>query len=485
MEILVAVIALAGAILAGIATAALIQRLREEPEGWLIAWTVALAGLCVSLVVIALGSFMGFGGITFRIFQVTGSMLAPLWLAIGLVQLLAEKVPPRFLAWLLGSALTFVATVIMFWDPLKTEDMGKTLPRAATHWNIVPGYLLTGVHGVAALLMLVMLIVAGVKWRNGDEYDTDNLHATAVVVPSGLALIGAMRFAVPGLFTTALLAVAAAAVWYCVLRPLAPYEDDEDDFDDDEIPERPRREERVPRERAVHREGAPDERPMFRDEVPGRRGAPEPADLPSAPPRRSPGLGDLVAEYRAGDREVDYASRMAPPAPDDGGPSTGYIMNGAPSQRPDYKLSPAAPATGAVYPGADLFSPAQQQAASGRLSPNIYGMLTVFTLMDGAGEAFDRLAEATVEAVRRGEPDTLLPRRQVGPAAAHRLRALPRRGGLPRPHAPAARGALRQRPPVDGAGHQRDRARRQRGQGRAAAHRDVLITGLAPDALRT
>ncbi|WP_406673754.1 antibiotic biosynthesis monooxygenase [Nonomuraea sp. N2-4H] len=410
MEILVAVIALAGAILAGIATAALIQRLREESEGWLIAWIVALVGLCLSLAVIALGSFMGFGGVTFRIFQVTGSMLAPLWLAIGLVQLLAEKVPPRFLAWLLGSALTFVATVIMVWDPLKTEDMGKTLPRAVTHWNIVPSYLLTGVHAVAALVMLVMLVVAGVRWRNGDEYDTDNLHATAVIVPSGLALIGAMRFAVPGLFATVLLAVAAAAVWYCVLRPLAPYEDDEDDFDD-EIPERaPRREERVPRERAMHHEGAPDERPMFRDEAPGRRRAPEPApaDLPPAPPRRLSGLGDLVAEYRAGDREVDYASRMAPPAPDDGGPSTGYIMNGAPPQRPDYKLSPAAPATGAVYPGADLFSPAQQQAASGRLSPNIYGMLTVFTLMDGAGEAFDRLAEATVEAVRRGEPDTLV-----------------------------------------------------------------------------
>jgi quinol monooxygenase YgiN len=32
----------------------------------------------------------------------------------------------------------------------------------------------------------------------------------------------------------------------------------------------------------------------------------------------------------------------------------------------------------------------------------------VFTIMDGAGEAFDRLAEATVEAVRRGEPDTLV-----------------------------------------------------------------------------
>ncbi|MFC6005480.1 hypothetical protein ACFPZ0_28550, partial [Streptomonospora nanhaiensis] len=147
---------------------------------------------------------------------------------------------------------------------------------------------------------------------------------------------------------------------------------------------------------------------------------PEPvpaADLSPAPPRRASGLGDLVAEYRAGDQDIDYAARMAPPP--DMGPATGYIMNGAPPQRPDFQrhdsgradpLRPhyAMPATGAVYPGAELFSAGQQQPASSKPSPTIFGLLTVFTIMDGAGEAFDRLAEATVEAVRRGEPDTLV-----------------------------------------------------------------------------
>ncbi|GAA2212754.1 hypothetical protein GCM10009850_082160 [Nonomuraea monospora] len=439
MEILVAVIALAGALLAAVTTVALIQRLRDEPEGWLIAWTVAVVGLCLSLAVIAIGYLLGFGGVTFRIYQVTGALVAPLWLAIGLVQLLSEKVPPRFLAWLLGIALTFVSVVIMVWDPLKSNDMGKSLPSASAHWNVFPGYLLTGAHVVALIVMLAMLVVAGIKWRNGDEYDTDNLHATVVIVPSGLALVGAMRFSVPPLFTTALLAVAAAAVWYTVLRPLAPYEDDdEDDFDHDRDERPSRREERSQRreerpaaldERQMTpgggpmgpgggrmgpdaRQMAPAERPMFRDELPqqgGRRGEPVPtADLPPAP-RRASGLGDLVAEYRAGDegfrqREVDYAARMSGQLDD--GPSTGYIMNGAPPMSPP--MTPPAPATGAVFPGADLFSPAQQQPGSGRPSPTIYGLLTVFTIVDGAGDAFDRLAEATVEAVRRGEPDTLV-----------------------------------------------------------------------------
>ncbi|MFG1947618.1 antibiotic biosynthesis monooxygenase [Nonomuraea sp. NPDC048826] len=423
--------------MAAIAVGALVRRLREESEGWLIAWTVAVSALCLSLGVIGIGHLIGFGAATFKIFQLTGSLLAPLWLAVGLIQLLAEKVPPKFVAWLFGVAFTVTASVILVVDPLKTEDMGKTLPEAADHWAIIPDYLLLGAHAITAVIMAVSVVVAALRWRDGDEYDTDNLHASLVIVPSGLALMGAMRFSVPGVFTTVLLIVAAAAIWYNVLRPLAPYEDD-DDFDDlDEEP----REERRPA---------------------GRRAEPErvaaspqgPAAIPPRP-RRS-GLGDLVAEYRAtdqpdyaarmapgGDRgpstgETDYAARMArgdrgpstgetgfgAPVPPAAGPSTGYVMNGRhtghamPQQAPPM---PDGPATGAIYPqGADVFTPrvpatgpqpAVQPAAqgsSGKLSPSIFGLLTVFTLMDGSGPAFDRLAEQTVEAVRRGEPDTLV-----------------------------------------------------------------------------
>ncbi|MDF2711790.1 MAG: hypothetical protein K0R62_7442, partial [Nonomuraea muscovyensis] len=229
MEILVAVIAFAGALLAAIATGALANRLREEIEGWLIAWTVAVAALCVSLAVVGVGHLMGFGAVTFKIYQVTGSLLAPLWLAVGLIQLLAEKVPPKFAAWLFGTAVTIVAGVILFVDPLISEQMGKVLPAAKQHWGLIPDKLLLGVHVVVAVILLAAVVVAALRWRSGDEYDTDNLHAVLVVAPSALAVLVAMRFAVPGFFTTALFVVAAAGIWYCVLRPLAPYEDDEED----------------------------------------------------------------------------------------------------------------------------------------------------------------------------------------------------------------------------------------------------------------
>ncbi|MFD1544384.1 putative quinol monooxygenase [Nonomuraea guangzhouensis] len=434
MEILVAVLAFVGALLAAIAAVALVRRLREEVEGWLIAWTVSAVALCLTLGVIGVGYLMGFGVVTFKVYQLTGSLLAPLWLSIGLVQLLSEKVPPKFVGWLFGIAFTVVSTVVLIFDPVsKADEMGKVLPVAEGHWDIIPRYLLVGAHSIAGLIMLAAVVIAGLRWRNGDELDTDNLHAVMVIAPSGIAIIGAMRFAVPGIFATALFVVAAAGIWYTVLRPLAPYEDD----DEDDAPESHRGERSAERagERSAHGRRAMREQDPFLPpaaESP-MQAPPQQQPLPPGQPRRS-GLGDLVAEYRAGDQPVDYAARMAPP---DQGPSTGYIMNGrhggGPQTGPqDFGM----PATGAMYPGADVFAPGsrapqqppqaqqqppqaqhaspapqaqpQQQAASSRPSPSIYGMLTVFTLMDGSGEAFDRLAELTVEAVRRGEPDTLI-----------------------------------------------------------------------------
>ena len=40
------------------------------------------------------------------------------------------------------------------------------------------------------------------------------MHALLALGPTGLALIGAVSFTVPGMFTVLLLCVTAAAVWY-------------------------------------------------------------------------------------------------------------------------------------------------------------------------------------------------------------------------------------------------------------------------------
>ncbi|GIH90938.1 antibiotic biosynthesis monooxygenase [Planobispora siamensis] len=492
MEVLVAVIASAGALLAAIATVALVSRLRSEPKGWLVAWSVTTATLGVSLGVVAAGHLLGFGTTTFRLYQLAGSFLAPLWLAVGVIQLLARKPTAKLASWLLGGGLTVIALVIIMVDPvLQAEDFTKSLPDdgltiglppASTHWGLPPTVLLLVVHLIVALILVAGIGLAFMRWRDGDDYDTDNMHALLVVGPTGLALAVAFTFGVPGMFTALLLTATAAAVWYAVLRPLAPYEDDED-FDDDYDDYEERRPSRP----------VPD--PPRDVQVAGRRVTPGPsaAALPEQPSRRS-GLGDLVAEYRAGEQNVDYGARMqrGGPTPDDpfGGPATGTFMAGEygmpPAARPagdddrdrnfprtgqfgmpPVSNDPGGPATGSFgmpplgydsggpatgeysvplneygeadpsrgrpgrgpdalpdtslrpMPADQAFgaapagrSPAAERTGgangSSRPSPSIFGLLTVFTLVDGTGEMFDRLAEETVESVRTNEPDTLI-----------------------------------------------------------------------------
>ncbi|MBG0827330.1 hypothetical protein HS041_06085 [Planomonospora sp. ID67723] len=475
MEVLVAVIASVGALLAAIATVALLSRFRGEPRGWLAAWSVATASLCVSLGVVAAGHLSGFGTVTFRVYQLSGSLLAPVWLAAGVMQLLARTFTVRLISWLFGGAFTVIALVIMMVDPvLREASFAKTLPVAGQHWGVPPAYLLLVAHAVVALILLGGLVLAVMRWRSGDDYDADNMHALLVLGPTGLALAGAVSFPVAGMLTVLLLLVTAAAVWYAVLRPLAPYEDeDEDDLDDDWDDQRPSR------------------RPMpdpARDvQVAGRSMPVEPSPqlVPEQSARRS-GLGDLVAEYRAGEQNVDYAARMQGDPPRDdpfGGPATGTFMAGEygmpsaghPAGGDDrgrnlpmtgqFGMPPAdpplnGPVTGeygipdiasgeygrreqgygvqpgvqpgaqpgvqpaaslrpmpadqafgtspaAAYPGPVAERPGGANGSS-RPSPSIFGLLTVFTLIDGTGEMFDRLAEETVDAVRQGEPDTLV-----------------------------------------------------------------------------
>ena len=230
MDVLVAVTAFAGALLAAITTGALIGRVRDEREGWLIAWTIVAAALCLSLGIIAIGYLAGFGTVIFRIYQVTGALLAPLWLAVGVIQLLAEKVPPRFAAWLVGAAFTIIATVIMISDPVvDAEKLDATLPRGDVHWDWVPEYLLTVVHVIALLALVTSLVIALLRWRGGDDLDADNMHALVALVPAGLAVMAVTRFPLPGVFAALLLGLAAGTIWYVVARPLAPYEDEEEE----------------------------------------------------------------------------------------------------------------------------------------------------------------------------------------------------------------------------------------------------------------
>ncbi|MFC4529830.1 hypothetical protein [Sphaerisporangium dianthi] len=482
MEAVVAVTAFAGALFAAITTGILVGRLRDDRSGWLIAWTITTSALCLALGAVAIGHLMKFGPATFRVYQITGAFLAPFWLAIGMIQMLARKAPARFAAWLLGTAFTLITTVILVLDPVSNpEKFGTTLPLGDTHWTIIPTTLLNAAHALTYLILIGCLVLAVLRWRGGDDVDADNMHAGVVLAPTGLALVGAVRFAIPGVFAALVTILMVGAVWYAVARPLAPYDEERDGADDDDWDD-----ERPPARRRV-----PEHAPEAAYESGPLPATPGP---PAAPPRRS-GLGDLVAEYRANDPgDVDYAARMQPSGGFGGpggmngpggygGPMTGEFMGpdapgggpqgqgapgpagpfgspmaGAPGRssrgqhgpgpstgdptgqygRGPFDAGPGAngahrgpggqdpsfPATGMLFnsneinrslarPDVPVAGGRRAEAPLGsgpsvRPSPSIYGLLTVFTLIDGSGDAFDRLAEETVEAVQRSEPDTLI-----------------------------------------------------------------------------
>lgn len=459
MELVVAVIAFAGAILAAVTTGVLVGRIREESSGWLLAWAVTTVAVCLGLGATAIGTLLGFGPLTFRVFQIGGALLAPLWLAGGLIQLLAESRSARLGGWLLTGGLSFVGLVIMALDPV-LSGFNKTLPIGSTHWDIWPEWLLRGVHGLDLVILFVALIVALVRMRSGDDYDADNMNATVVLAPIGMAVIGSLLFLVPGIFVVALLTAVPGGVWYAVTRPLAPYDDEEEPAaaplqqgpPSGPMPVQPQQP--MWQEQSLGRRvaGMPPPQPPMANPMAGPMSGPvsTPMASPMGSPMGSPpmpstgpqpvippgatrsGLGDLVAEYRAGEPQggFDYGARMQPPSPqppkppDFGGPATGTLMAadsynpqandyGMPVPPPTASTEFSMPNTGVLYPGqvqAQMPQVPAPSAATGsvRPSPTIYGVLTVFTLMDGAGDAFDKLAEETVEQVLRNEPDTLL-----------------------------------------------------------------------------
>src|SRR5690606_2153129 len=147
---------------------ALVGRLRDDRQDWLISWTVAAAALCVCLGVIAVGHLIGFGVVTFRIYQLTGAVVAPLWLALGGVQLSGLKTPARCLSWLVGSAFMIIACVTLTADPIKDADRrGTSLRLGDLHWDVPPKYLITAAHGVVLVILLIALIVSLLRWRKG------------------------------------------------------------------------------------------------------------------------------------------------------------------------------------------------------------------------------------------------------------------------------------------------------------------------------
>src|SRR6266567_5134625 len=217
----------AGVLVAAVATGLLAGRCVRQPRIGFIVWTAATLGLTIALAAQSMGFASGFGPATFRAVQLFALMLAPLWLAWGLVELTVGSDAARFGVRLISAALTVVASVILATDPLTAQPFGKAWPLTGTHFQPVSRDALDVVQVVAVVVAVATAVLAAVRAsrESGPALDSGpalgSRPALTAVVPATLAVLmtAGQRFPLPAKVAYPLLSmVAAALVWFAVSR---------------------------------------------------------------------------------------------------------------------------------------------------------------------------------------------------------------------------------------------------------------------------
>jgi quinol monooxygenase YgiN len=417
-----ALIGIAGVLVAAVATGLLAGRAVRQPRLDAILWTAAALALTVALAAQSVGFASGFSPATFRSVQLFGLLLAPLWLAWGLVEFAWPNESVRFATRLACAALTVVGSVILATDPLTGEPFSKAWPLASAHYQAPSHYALDAAQAVAVILVAASIGLVVARARSGGPWSGALLGAAAV----GLAVLLAvgLRFSLPTRSAYPLLSLMAAAlVWFGATRLKAQ------------------------RGRSAAAQSA------AAQSAAAQSAAAQSAAGRSAPGRLAPGrdaaTGRDAEAYAADGRdrqEAIYATngRNGPRPPGDLRASGDPAPWADPGRRPDpppgrvgpHPVGPAGPAGagGRQYPrqapretqpvagvagvagfaGVAAGAPGAAEAElASQAKPDVpavppYGRILIFTLLDDHVADFDRLAEQTAEEVRTREPDTLV-----------------------------------------------------------------------------
>jgi quinol monooxygenase YgiN len=441
------VFAAVGAVAAAAGAGTLLARCFRAPRADLIAWSVALLGLLVSLGAQLLGYLAGYDAAIFRAMAIGGLVIAPLAVILGLTEVASKGLAARFCARVYIAALAIVALVILVLDQLGSATFTKSWPNPHAYYQSPPNYML---YAVSVVTVIIAAIAVGIVMaRSGDR---DWSRASTPHVAAGVA---ALLLAYPGLALlaryeakqslplgtvfTPLLAIAAGLLFWSGLKlsgqdvsalharggsarggsarggsarggsdrgdagsrwradddgryaadetsDFGRY-DDRDDYGDryrpEPVPERPRQGQPHPDDDAY--EYGWDDRGQQRDGW---------AD-------DGPAAGDRDGRY-AGDYADDGYGRDEFEADDyhTGDFQTGDFQTGdfgtGDFAASDYPAASAGPA---------LAAPADEGDQSRK---DLFGQIAIYTLLEDRVHEFDQLTERVVEEVRGREPDTLV-----------------------------------------------------------------------------
>ncbi|MEV0667092.1 putative quinol monooxygenase [Actinomadura luteofluorescens] len=367
VDALLALLATLGALAA---TGLLVQRAYKDRLLYLIAWSFTQVGLTLALLSMSLGFMMGFNGAFFRVMELGAALVGPVWLALGMIELIARYVQVRFGAWLFTISYTVVAIVILILDPLK-GSLGKSLPKPSATYDALPLLLVDGSHVVAVLALAGCTGVTAWLASKRDREAAELLIPVALVALAGVLVVSGTRGFLPAPLAVIALGAAAGLVWYGSMRTIPVYDEDGEGYD--EYADEPA----TGYEEQGYAQAA--------------KAEPVPAPTPSPDPRR----GELrfpepASEELRYPENTSIPERPAFPAHGDpAGPTTVDGPLAGPLDR--------SPLAGLAKPG----------ALGGDLA-NACGQITVYTLLDGREEAFDRLAADLVKAALATEPETLV-----------------------------------------------------------------------------
>ncbi|MFB4305557.1 antibiotic biosynthesis monooxygenase [Actinomadura sp. GTD37] len=360
VDALLALLATLGALAA---TGLLVQRAQKDRLLYLIAWSFTQVGLTLALLCMAVGFMMGFNGPLFRVMELGAALIGPVWLALGMIELIARYVQVRFAAWLFAISYTVVAIVILILDPLK-GSLAKSLPKPSSTYGALPLLLVDGAHVVAVISLVACTGVTAWLAGKQDQEAAELLIPVALVALAGVLVVSGTRGFLPAPLAVIAIGAAAGLVWYGAMRTIPVYDDDEG-YDD--------------------RGDYADQPATGYEEQAYAKPEPVPAPTPS-PESRAP-------EPRRGELRFPEpaAEELRFPSDNPAGPTAVDGFGGP----------PGVPAP----PGVPV--PAGMPRMGGELA-GACGQITVYTLLDGREEAFDRLAADLVKAALAAEPDTVV-----------------------------------------------------------------------------
>lgn len=215
----------------------LAARTRRERRIYLLVWTVTLAGLALALSAMTVGFAMGFRSSLFRAIELGGALIAPVSLAVGVVELIARSVPARFLTRLFAVSYVIVAPVVVLLDPV-TGKFDKSLPQVSSHFSSLPQSLLDLGHIFAIVVLVGCIVVTVFRARGHDRGALAVMLTVAMVALAGVLIVASVRGFLPGPVAPLALGAAAVLVWFGVTHFLnvppkpRPRREEHENYDD-------------------------------------------------------------------------------------------------------------------------------------------------------------------------------------------------------------------------------------------------------------